>query len=219
MNNDLYNTVNLKDLPQLEQILPGNFIVVENTAGTNKLDFSDFVIGPSNTSFYTPLANNIVSLSSSTLQLSANLASVSASNETYFKAATSFARNEATTAVLAVTGALTEDTFILTTGNIFLPAAETLGRSEFFPISCIQGGPYFINIYIRDDAEAIRLLTTSTFSWRYALSAGVDEDDLGYTQIILRSSTAPGGTNTNLEFGYDIVSFRNLPVLVLPDSP
>ena len=41
MNN--YNITNIKDLPQLEQILDGNFLVVENATGTNKLDFGDFV--------------------------------------------------------------------------------------------------------------------------------------------------------------------------------
>lgn len=67
---NLYNIKNIKDLPQLEQILPGNFMVVENFNGTNKLDFDDFVIGPRNTSFANQVFNDIVSLSSYSISLS-----------------------------------------------------------------------------------------------------------------------------------------------------
>ena len=56
---NLYNTTNIKALPPVEQILPGNFLVVEDTVGTKKLNFNDFVIGPNNTSFYTPLDTRI----------------------------------------------------------------------------------------------------------------------------------------------------------------
>lgn len=67
---NLYNVKNIKDLPQLEQILPGNFIVVENFTGTNKLDFDDFVIGPRNTSFANQVFNDIITLSSYSVSLS-----------------------------------------------------------------------------------------------------------------------------------------------------
>ena len=67
MNN--FNTINVKELPQLEQILAGNYLIVENNAGTNKLDFSDFVIGPQNTSFYNGIANDIVALSAQTVDV------------------------------------------------------------------------------------------------------------------------------------------------------
>jgi hypothetical protein len=80
---NLYNTTNIKALPPVEQILPGNFLVVEDTVGTKKLNFSDFVIGPTNTSFYTPLdtriktlSTSVISLSSETISLSSNLNSV-----------------------------------------------------------------------------------------------------------------------------------------------
>lgn len=70
---NLYNVKNIKDLPQLEQILPGNFIVVENFTGTNKLDFDDFVIGPRNTSFANQVFNDILSLSSYSISLSSTV--------------------------------------------------------------------------------------------------------------------------------------------------
>lgn len=73
----LYNTTNIKDLPSLEQILPGNYLIVENATGTNKLDFSDFVVGPSNTSFYTALANDILTVSANNVKTDSTILSLS----------------------------------------------------------------------------------------------------------------------------------------------
>ena len=67
---NLYNTTNIKALPPVEQILPGNYLVVEDTFGTKKLNFNDFVIGPNNTSFYTPLDTRIKTLSTDLNSLS-----------------------------------------------------------------------------------------------------------------------------------------------------
>jgi hypothetical protein len=75
---NLYNSINVKDLPSLEQILAGNYLIVENVNGTNKLDFADFVIGPLNTSFYTSIANDIRSVSAREIVLSTELDVVSA---------------------------------------------------------------------------------------------------------------------------------------------
>jgi hypothetical protein len=63
---NLYNIKNIKDLPELEQILPGNYVVVENFTGTNKLDFDNFVIGPRNTSFANQVFTDIYKLSTFT---------------------------------------------------------------------------------------------------------------------------------------------------------
>jgi hypothetical protein len=74
---NLYNTTNIKALPPVEQILPGNFLVVEDTVGTKKLNFNDFVIGPNNTSFYTPLDTRIKTLSTSLISLSSETVALS----------------------------------------------------------------------------------------------------------------------------------------------
>lgn len=62
----IYNTTNVKDLPQLEEVVNGNFLIIENEFGTNIIDFSNFVIGPDNASFY----NTIVSLSTYSVSMS-----------------------------------------------------------------------------------------------------------------------------------------------------
>jgi len=66
------NVVNIKTLPRVEEIVEGNLLIVENEQGTNTLDFSNFVVGPNNVSFYSQivsLSTQNVSLSSSTTQL------------------------------------------------------------------------------------------------------------------------------------------------------
>ena len=62
----IYNTTNVKDLPQLEEVINGNFLIIENQLGTNIIDFKNFVIGPDNASFY----NTIISLSTYSVSMS-----------------------------------------------------------------------------------------------------------------------------------------------------
>lgn len=59
----LHNTVNVKDLPQAEEIVTGNYLLLEDETGTKIIDFKNFVVGPSNTSFYNAIVSNIKSVS------------------------------------------------------------------------------------------------------------------------------------------------------------
>lgn len=65
----LYNTKSVKDLPQIEEVVDGNFLLIETQVGTNIIDFADFVIGPNNASFY----NQITTLSSKQISMSATV--------------------------------------------------------------------------------------------------------------------------------------------------
>jgi len=65
----LYNTKKVKELPQLEEIIEGNYLIVENETGTNIIDFADFVVGPNNVSFY----NIIATLCSRSMSMSASV--------------------------------------------------------------------------------------------------------------------------------------------------
>ena len=100
---NLYNTTNIKALPPVEQILPGNFLVVEDTVGTKKLNFNDFVIGPNNTSFYSPLdtriktlSTQVMSLSTTVLDLSATLTYLATPNVGAFTLSSPFSSEELT---------------------------------------------------------------------------------------------------------------------------
>jgi len=44
-------STNIKALPQVAQINPGDFLILEIPAGTHKLDFADFIIGKENITF------------------------------------------------------------------------------------------------------------------------------------------------------------------------
>ena len=65
----LNNATNVKELPQLEEIVDGNYLIVENDQGTYILDFVDFVVGPNNVSFY----STVESLCSKQASLSATV--------------------------------------------------------------------------------------------------------------------------------------------------
>jgi len=66
------NVINIKTLPRVEEVVNGNLLIVETEQGTNTIDFSNFVVGPNNVSFYTQITNlsaQNISLSASTTQL------------------------------------------------------------------------------------------------------------------------------------------------------
>ena len=57
------NIVKIKDLPRVEEILPGDLLIVEDQQGSKAIDFRDFVVGPNNTSFYNGIMTNITAVS------------------------------------------------------------------------------------------------------------------------------------------------------------
>lgn len=44
--------VNIKELPQLDEMQPGDLLIVETDTGTNVIDFSNFILPPENVTFY-----------------------------------------------------------------------------------------------------------------------------------------------------------------------
>ena len=67
------NTVNVKNLPQTEEVLNGDYIIVEKQSGSHIIDFRDFVVGPTNTSFYNALVTNIKTISTYNIGLCATM--------------------------------------------------------------------------------------------------------------------------------------------------
>lgn len=117
----VFNTINVKDLPQLEEIIEGNFIIVENEFGSNILDFKDFVIGPNNASFYNSITllsaysvSSIIALSAADVVLS-NRISVISSFESYVQSTTALETNIQTlcSTILQSTSALETNIQIL----------------------------------------------------------------------------------------------------------
>jgi hypothetical protein len=67
------NYIKFNQLPQVEEVLPGNLLIIEDQTGTKIVDFKDFVIGPTNTSFYNALVTNIRSISTFSMSLSTTI--------------------------------------------------------------------------------------------------------------------------------------------------
>lgn len=67
------NTVNVRDLPQTEEVLPGDLLIIEKQKGSSIIDYRDFIIGPSNTTFYNAIVTNIKAVSTYALNISASL--------------------------------------------------------------------------------------------------------------------------------------------------
>lgn len=67
------NTVNVRDLPTTQEVINGDYIIVEKQTGSHVIDFRDFVVGPSNTSFYNALVTNIKAVSTYSLSLSTTI--------------------------------------------------------------------------------------------------------------------------------------------------
>lgn len=77
--------VNIKELPVLNQVSPGDLLIIETDSGTNIIDFQDFIITPDNTTFYgeiTQLQTDLSDLSSSVYTLSSVVYDVSGQLQT-----------------------------------------------------------------------------------------------------------------------------------------
>lgn len=68
--------VNIKELPQLDEVQPGDLLIVETDAGTNVIDFSNFILPPQNVTFYgeiIQLQTDVETLSNSVNTTTTNL--------------------------------------------------------------------------------------------------------------------------------------------------
>jgi hypothetical protein len=98
--------VNIKELPNLDQISADDLLIVETTNGTTTIPFGDFIIGGENTTFYAQVQNNttnIASLSTSVLELSSSTsAALTAANLTLIEttSASLYSTTQATSASL-----------------------------------------------------------------------------------------------------------------------
>ena len=63
--------VNIKELPPVDQINPGDLLIIETEAGTSILDFSNFIIGLENTTFSSIISTNVTDIA--TLQSQVNV--------------------------------------------------------------------------------------------------------------------------------------------------
>lgn len=68
--------VNIKELPEINDVVSGDFLIIETPSGTNILDFNNFIISLENTTFSDTILSNtadIITLSSQYATLSTDL--------------------------------------------------------------------------------------------------------------------------------------------------
>lgn len=63
--------VNIKELPSIEEVQPGDYLIIETDTGTNICDFANFILPPENVTFYGEIEN----LQTDVLILSASIQS------------------------------------------------------------------------------------------------------------------------------------------------
>ena len=74
MADETLSAVNINDLPNIEEIKSGDYILIENSDGTGIIDYKDFIIGTENITFAAVISAqdaSIKALSAQVLALSA----------------------------------------------------------------------------------------------------------------------------------------------------
>ena len=81
MADESLSAVNVDELPVIEEVKPGDFLILENQDGTGIVDYKDFIIGVDNITFSDVLSThgtNIGTVSTNHATLSTNHATLSA---------------------------------------------------------------------------------------------------------------------------------------------
>jgi len=127
--------VNIKEKPQIEEIVKGNFLIVENENGTNILDFDNFVVGPDNVSFYTDFTAVSSKVYETSEQLDTQINSLSASTDSLIDqniSSLSATINATYSRIFYQAGQLTFNTQEFTSNSvaIVVPASLTLDATN-----------------------------------------------------------------------------------------
>jgi hypothetical protein len=179
----LYNTTNIKELPKLEEIIDGNYIIVENEQGTFILDFEDFVVGPNNVSFY----NVVTSLCSKQISMSATV-------DSKFQTLTSDVLSAVNTKVNALTANYPR-LFEVYPNTITIPSGSNNGKTDF--------NSELGNILVNDINVIPTNMAAANTNWCLLLSSiqnpGSPPDPTPYTYTITISTASNSVGNSTFE--------------------
>ena len=171
----LYNATNIKELPELEEIVDGNYIIVENEEGTYILDFQNFVVGPENVSFY----NIVTSLCSKQISMSATV-------DTKFQILSTNVLSAVNTKINALTANYPRyfEVYLDGTNAITIANGTKFGNTVF--------NSELSNLKVHDINIIPTNIPASNFSWCATLSSvqnpGFPPDPLPYTYTLTLSS-------------------------------
>jgi hypothetical protein len=175
-----YNTTNIKNLPQLEEVVEGNYLIIEDNVGTNIIDFADFVVGPNNVSFY----NVVEALSTRSISMSSTV-------DSKFNTLSGDLINSVDTKLDAFTSAY-QRTFNVYPATLTIRNGSSYGQSTFnSPINSIITSD--INVIPTNDSA-------SKTNWILSLSSTVyPGSPTPFTYTITISSSTVASSNATFE--------------------
>lgn len=167
--------LNIKELPEINDIIGGDYLIVETPNATSILDFANFTITLDNTTFgdvITTNTSNIATLSAQVMTLS---------NTSVTK--TQF--NSLNTTVAALTSTTSQDTYAVFSINNYTSAGASLIASS--NIASIQ-----LQNTLTSTSSAVRLYFTKVFK----------DNKYGYSCATLLSTFAGPISLTDLTYNY-----------------
>jgi len=140
---------NVKELPQAYNISSGDFLLVENSTGTNIIDFSNFVITLDNTTFGTTITTNTTNIAALSSTVSSLSTSITTSN---------------TKAIFSIAGASASISLISSYNIVTNPAPSIAGGSfDLYFSTPFQNANYLVTTHIEDPNMDSRVVILS--SW------------------------------------------------------
>jgi hypothetical protein len=187
------NMVKIKDLPRVEEVLPGDLLIVEDQQGSKAIDFRDFVVGPENTSFFNGLATNITAVSTFSHSLCSTVAINN--NQTIRSVQTTVSR--LTAGLLQRIENRVPNIYDFSQSVIFGSEAKAQTITIFAPVNNVRVSDFIINM-----VDPPARLTPRTFSIKLSeptdVSQGSDTPLFQYTvglSALPAMSQIPGGTD------------------------
>jgi hypothetical protein len=163
--------VSINQLPVINQVTKGDFLIIQTPNATNRLNFSDFVVGLDNTTFKNTIETNTTDIES----LSSNIESLSST-----KANINNAVLTGRTTVTNIVGNEAGDSLIL--------------KSDPEAPDGTDGGA-LINLYSQDSSTPSQIYHRARFHTFQGLSGGRTigfDSDAGYVYVSNISGAAPG---------------------------
>lgn len=188
--------VNIKELPNLDQMSPDDLILVETPSGTATIPFQDFIIDGNNTTFYGQIQSNttnINTLSTSVNSLSASLNTVLSANNYSVIQSTSASLYS----TIQTTSASLYSTIQTTSGN-GNTAVAAFSAAALLPFAwlCYESGSTILS----NNVSLVTLTPTGTIAGQIQTVVVTFTSDIGtsayITQITPRNSA---GFNMHIE--------------------
>lgn len=114
--------VNIKELPEINDVVSGDFLIVETPSGTNILDFNNFIISLENTTF----SDNILSNTADIITLSSQYTTLNTDLQTQIDSNTANINYLLTGANIETYAVFSVDTITQTSGSVTIHSSSNI---------------------------------------------------------------------------------------------